>query len=60
MSADLAVNAADALSLKKAYAPTVKLMATSSLSKGKTPIQTAQDAFVTEIGSDVGMQQSFL
>ena len=32
MSADLVVNAADAL-LLKAYAPTVKLMATSGLSR---------------------------
>ena len=54
MYADLAVNTTDALLSKKAYTPTVKSMATSSLSKGKTPIWTAQDAFVTEIGSDVG------
>jgi len=38
MSADLVVNTADALLLKKAYTPTVKSMAASSLLKGKTPI----------------------
>ncbi len=39
MSADLVVNTADALLLKKAYTPTVKSMAASSLSKGRHPFE---------------------
>ena len=45
------VNAAEAPLLKgKTHIPTVRSMVTS---KGKVPIQTAQDALVTEMGSDV-------